>query len=511
MPSICVASHHARIADLLADGEFADIARLSGMLIELRLDQYEDLSLKTLRAAVNRFGAAKLVVTYRCAEEGGARESTDEVRLPYMLSAVDLSAAFLDVELRTLQRNALLRDKILAPRKTSARTQLVVSFHDFGGVPHIDRLRAIRQEAEAIGADVVKVAVKPDSCLDGAPLLEMMWEGGDWQRPFLALAMGEAGLWSRVLGPIFPNAGPFTFGRGEGSPGTAPGQPTWRELYERYRFLEIESDWPVYGVMGDSVSDVAETAVLNHELRDARMKGVTIPFKIEGDPLHFLKAFVPLLGLRGIATVCPHVEKAREICTEVNPAATVSGVIDTLVPDDVVSGAVSWTGHASHAIAAASCLAAALGDGSALIGADVLLLGAGIRARSIAAELHARGAMVLVHNRTEARAAKLAHDLGVQSVNKDECIARLHEFQAVVNCTPLGSAPLENASPLGKNEIPKGSVVCDTVYNPVHTKLLRLAEESGCRTVSGQTILMAQCRAQLERFMGRPLPTRSVP
>ena len=107
--------------------------------------------------------------------------------------------------------------------------RFVISFHDFKGSPAIEELRALRREAEEANGDVVKFAVSAATIYDSLPLLELLGETG-WKLPFLGLAMGEAGFWSRVLGPRFPTPSPFSFARGSQAPGTAPGQPTWREL-----------------------------------------------------------------------------------------------------------------------------------------------------------------------------------------------------------------------------------------------------------------------------------------
>src|SRR5205823_10931085 len=95
--SICVASHHTSLADLLANTEFRALAQRENFLLELRLDYYTDLTLENLVAAIRALGS-QLVVTFRHPAEGGkAPEATDEQRVKYLQAAADLNVAYIDI------------------------------------------------------------------------------------------------------------------------------------------------------------------------------------------------------------------------------------------------------------------------------------------------------------------------------------------------------------------------------------------------------------------------------
>ena len=65
--------------------------------------------------------------------------------------------------------------------------------------------------------------------------------------------------------------------------------------------------------------------------------------------------------------------------------------------------------------------------------------------------------------------------------------------------------PRVDDSPLG--EIPPAvRVVFDLIYNPIETRLLRLARASGCQIVAGVDMFVRQAAAQFEIWTNRPAP-----
>jgi shikimate 5-dehydrogenase len=50
------------------------------------------------------------------------------------------------------------------------------------------------------------------------------------------------------------------------------------------------------------------------------------------------------------------------------------------------------------------------------------------------------------------------------------------------------------------------SVVFDTIYNPMKTKLLKQAGESGARTIGGVEMFVQQAAAQFTLWTGKPAP-----
>ena len=77
-----------------------------------------------------------------------------------------------------------------------------------------------------------------------------------------------------------------------------------------------------------------------------------------------------------------------------------------------------------------------------------------------------------------------------------------------INTTSVGMHPNLNESPLGEKppEFSPDTVVFDTVYNPMETKLLKQARDAGAITVGGIEMFVRQAAAQFEAWTGKPAP-----
>ena len=144
--------------------------------------------------------------------------------------------------------------------------------------------------------------------------------------------------------------------------------------------------------------------------------------------------------------------------------------------------------------------------GEGISGKKVLLLGAGGAARSAALSLSLAGARLTILNRTESAAAELCDMIGggVHAALNDE---NLFEYslgaELIVNCTSLGMSGKPEFADLGflKNAA-SGGVVIDAVYNPLETRLLKTARESGLYALSGIWMLVYQGALAFEWWTG---------
>lgn len=495
---ICVCCHHASAEAVLADKELRRVAGRERFLVELRLDLLQDLTDAALDRLLDRFAGQALVTCRHPAEGGGRADLSDEQRVHWLCRAAargtERGPAAIDFELRSRSLLPKLRESVSALR-ADQRPAVVVSFHDFQRVP--DNLETVRREAEEAGADIVKIAVSPRDTADGLPLLKLVTTPG--RRPLIGLAMGECGSWSRFLAPRF--SAPWTYARLEGTCGTAPGQPSWRELEELYRFFEQRPTWPVYGVLGNPIAHSLSPLFHNTALRECRLPGVYLPFRINGDPVVFIQSFADALNLRGLSVTIPHKERVLAACDGHSPAVSAIGAANTLTRN--ATG--SWSAENTDADAATDALEEKLGGPDSLRGKTILLLGAGGAGKALGFGLTQRGAKLLIANRTRSRAQEVADAVGGTVFGFEElpkAFAGIN-VSAVVNTTPLGMHPKVEASPLSAEQIPAGAVVFDTIYNPLRTKLLNLAQERGCPTLDGTAMFVGQGLKQFELWTGQ--------
>jgi shikimate dehydrogenase len=139
----------------------------------------------------------------------------------------------------------------------------------------------------------------------------------------------------------------------------------------------------------------------------------------------------------------------------------------------------------------------------------VVLLGAGGAARGAVLALENLGAGTIhILNRDATRAETLARDLAPH-VNARLVPGALVEWKNVaanaallVNSTSAGMSgnpPLD----IDLTALPKTAAVCDIVYKPLETQLLKDARARGHRTIDGLGMLMHQAAPSFEAFFGQ--------
>ncbi len=141
-------------------------------------------------------------------------------------------------------------------------------------------------------------------------------------------------------------------------------------------------------------------------------------------------------------------------------------------------------------------------------GKPAVLLGAGGAARAGVVALHDLGAsQVRILNRTRSRAEQLASGLAPQvkpklTVLDDTDWAKAAAGAALAVHTTSAGMKGAPSLDLDLGALPKDAAVCDIVYNPLETPLLRKARTAGFKTVDGLGMLMHQGVPAFEAFFG---------
>ena len=125
-------------------------------------------------------------------------------------------------------------------------------------------------------------------------------------------------------------------------------------------------------------------------------------------------------------------------------------------------------------------------------GSRVAILGNGGAARAIAFAMLAEGAAKLTIVSRNALSKAFPDKPAVGHVLFAEFAKVRDDLDLVLNATSVGMTPNEDASPLSKEMLSPKFAVCDIVYNPKETKLLREAKEVGCKVVGGSAMLVHQ-------------------
>jgi 3-dehydroquinate dehydratase type I len=163
----------------------------------------------------------------RSADEGGSWRGSESKRREELLSAIELGASIIDVELVT----GNLKEIVQAIKK---RSKCLLSFHDLEGTPPLDRMREIVQKELEAGADICKVVTTARRFEDNLAVLQLI---PDFPKTrVVSFAMGPPGFASRILCPLF--GGDFTYASIEAGKESASGQITVRDLRKIYGMVE---------------------------------------------------------------------------------------------------------------------------------------------------------------------------------------------------------------------------------------------------------------------------------
>ncbi len=162
----------------------------------------------------------------RRAEEGGKWKGSEPARIKELLSAIDLGANIVDVELGTPRV-----EKVVA--KIKGQAECLLSYHDITGTPDFEKMKEIIMRQINTGADICKVVTTARSFKDNLSVLRLIKEFP--REKVVAFAMGEAGQISRVLCPLA--GGYFTYGSIEEGRESAEGQIAVSKLRRIYEML----------------------------------------------------------------------------------------------------------------------------------------------------------------------------------------------------------------------------------------------------------------------------------
>jgi 3-dehydroquinate dehydratase / shikimate dehydrogenase len=473
IPRICVSITSDDAAELM---EKAEAVLRENSLVELRLDYLESplAAMPRLRKLCEARPDAILIGTCRRKSSGGNFPGSLEQQLEVLRKAAEAGCLAVDVEIESAE--SINEQEWEELRSLAA---IVLSSHDFETTSRLEETFARMRD---FNADFYKV-VGTATCLHDNVVITRFLEEHCQEYSMVGMCMGEQGMLSRVL--AIRAGAAFTFGSEAAGRATAPGQPTYRELRDLYRIEQLETVTKVYGIAGDPVSHSMSPYVMNAAFRRENANAVYLP--LHARTLSDLLATITDLPLDGVSITMPYKQSIVEHLDNSDVITQRTGACNTIVRGK--DGRLFGFNTDVYGIVAA------IEPRLALQGAKVLVLGAGGAARAAIFGLRAKGAEVWILNRTAATGAELAKLSGSKTVKREE-IAKM-SFDLIFNATPVGMGSSQE-SPLNEDEL--NSVwVFDSVYNPIETPLIKMAQAKGCGTIR-----------QFEIWTGKPAPLDSV-
>lgn len=286
----------------------------------------------------------------------------------------------------------------------------------------------------------------------------------------------------------------------------APVQP--EKKGERDMRVDVKNTTQKLCVIGDPVlhskSPVIQNAMIEVLGLDYLYLCQPVP---RGEARRWL-ACAAFAGYAGFNATMPHKEELFPLMDEVDQAARRCGAVNTV---RILDG--KYYGYNTDGDGFLRALTE-LGVDPA--GQRAMLLGAGGAAKAVALALAAAGAKVTVCNRTEEKARALCsadpENLTPAGFSPDTLRKIAGKSGLLVNCTSLGMAGTDRefADLSFLEALPAGAAVCDVIYAPAETELLRRAREAGHPVMNGMGMLLHQALLALEHFTGQTLDARKA-
>ena len=279
---------------------------------------------------------------------------------------------------------------------------------------------------------------------------------------------------------------------------------------------EITGHTRLTGLLGSPVAHSKSPLMHNEAFRLLRLDYVYLCFDVKEDSLKTAFEGLKKLNVAGFNCTMPDKTAICELLDDLSPAAKMIGAVNTVVNENG-----RYIGHNTDGIGYMQSVKDA---GFDIKGETMTLLGAGGAASSIFVQAALDGVKKInlfsIKDRFWEKAEKM-----VDMVNSNtDCDAKLIELgnddilneaisnsKILTNATSVGMAPnTDNCIVKDFSVFNENLIVSDVIYNPMETKLLKIAKEHGCPTFYGIYMLLYQGAEAFKLFTGKDMPVEEI-
>lgn len=269
----------------------------------------------------------------------------------------------------------------------------------------------------------------------------------------------------------------------------------------------VDGHTRLYGILGHPIEQVRSPETVTYELRQRGINAILLPIHIRPEDFDdALPGLLKLANLDGLVVTIPHKGSIIRHLHRIGPLAQISGSASVIGR----SSDGKWVGEMFDGN---GCVNAILRRGVELKGKRVLLLGAGGAGTGIAGALARLGvAHLAISDPDDSRRRNLIDRVGAAcpDVELSSDVPDLQDIDVLINASPIGMLD-ETKMPIEVERIPSHVTVMDCIMDPDRTRLLSVAEASGCLTVYGREMLDAQIAAACDFLLqARTLPADEI-
>lgn len=269
-------------------------------------------------------------------------------------------------------------------------------------------------------------------------------------------------------------------------------------------------------LIGSPVGHSGSPAMYNYSFEKLGLDYAYAAFDIKEEQVKEALDAMRLFHMRGMNVTMPDKTEAAKHVDELSPAAEIIGAVNTIVNDDgtlkgyITDGEGFVNNLKDHGIDVRGKKITVAGGGGAATAIQVqcALDGASeITIFNLKDAFFERTLETAEKIRTATSAAVNVYDIADTAKITEE----IHSSDIFVNATIVGMKPMEDQSVVKDlSAFHENLVVCDAVYNPEETKLLRDAKAAGCTCVGGKGMLLWQGVAAFKLFTGMDMPVGEV-
>lgn len=269
-------------------------------------------------------------------------------------------------------------------------------------------------------------------------------------------------------------------------------------------------------LIGSPVGHSGSPAMYNYSFEKLGLDYAYVAFDIKENEVKDAMAAMKLFNMRGCNVTMPDKMEAAKYVDELSPAAEIIGAVNTIVNNDgtlkgyITDGEGFVDNLKDHGIDIRGKKITVAGGGGAATAIQVQC------ALDGAAEITIFNMKDAFFSRTLETAEKIraAADVVVNVYDIADTAKMTEEIKdsdIFVNATIVGMKPMEDQSVVKDlSAFHEKLVVCDAVYNPEETKLLREAKAAGCTCIGGKGMLLWQGVSAFKLYTGMDMPVEEV-
>jgi len=273
--------------------------------------------------------------------------------------------------------------------------------------------------------------------------------------------------------------------------------------------VEINGSTKLTGIIGYPVTHSVSPQIHNAAYAKLGLNYCYLPISVKPEDLERVLEGIRILSFAGVNVTIPHKEAVVTHLDEVTKIARLIGAVNVILVQE---------GHLIGYNTDGPGFIDSLREdaGFEVAGKRAVVLGAGGGAKSVAMMLAQDGVKNLVisdliYEKAENLCEYINSHFGIAPYacpsKSNELRKLIGSCDLLVNATPVGMHPKVNECPIEDDYIIPGSaVVYDLVYNPLETKLLKLAKKNGAKAVSGIGMLIRQGALAFSLFTEQEAP-----